>query len=124
MKYVVRCFNCDKIFVVDRAETGADIICPECGSANSIKNVEQRIEDAPAKKEEADPDLATIKSFNIHSHPIDTEESSFEKFVRKNKEEETWLDLFVDGSSAKTVLAIFAFLLMIVIWLIIGKDIY
>ena len=124
MKYVVRCFNCDKIFVVDRAETGADIICPECGSANSIKNVEQRIEDATAKRKEEDPDLATIKSFNIHSHPIDTEESSFEKFVRKNKEEETWLDLFVDGSSAKTVLAIFAFLLMIVIWFIIGKDIY
>ena len=33
MKYVVRCFCCDKIFVMDRAETGADIICPDCGSA-------------------------------------------------------------------------------------------
>ena len=124
MKYVVRCFNCDKIFVVDRAETGADIICPDCGSANSIKNVEQRIEDVPAKNEEVDPDLATIRSFSIHSHPIDTEESRFEKFVRKNKEQETLLDLFVDGSPMKTVLAIVAFLLMIVIWIIVGKDLY
>ena len=71
-----------------------------------------------------DPDLATIKSFSIHSHPIDTEESRFEKFVRKNKEQETLLDLFVDGSLAKTILAIVTFLLMIVIWIIVGKDLY
>ena len=124
MKYVVRCFCCDKIFVVDRAGNGTDIICPDCGSANSIKNVEQRIEDAPVKHEEVDPDLATIKSFNIHSHPIDTEESRFEKFVRKNKEQETLLDLFVDASPMKTVLAIVGLLFMIVIWIIVGKDIY
>ena len=68
--------------------------------------------------------MATIRSFSIHSHPIDTEESRFEKFVRKNKEQETLLDLFVDGSPMKTALAIVTFLLMIVIWIIVGKDLY
>ena len=45
MIYVVKCFYCEHEFKVKRGETGADMMCPECGKANSIRDVIKRIED-------------------------------------------------------------------------------
>ena len=87
MKYVVRCFYCDKVFVVDRDETGADIICPECEKANSIKDVVERIEDTPAKKKEVDSDIAAIKAFDMAQHPV---VDDYWERERRRREHEFW----------------------------------
>ncbi len=66
MIYVVKCFYCEEEFRVKRGETGADIMCPACGKANSIRNVIERIEEE--KKE--DLDLQTIKGFDMTLNPV------------------------------------------------------
>ena len=84
MKYVVRCFYCDKVFVVDRDETGADMMCPHCGTANNIRDVIERIEDEPRK---VDSDMQAIKGFDMAENPVDEAVGwiSEEKRRRKNR---------------------------------------
>lgn len=99
MKYVVRCFYCEKIFVVDRDANGADYICPQCGEANNIKDVVERIEDPPTKKKEADKDIETIKAFDMAQHPVINDGSCDEKkefkFFKWGEEPDRPEDVFI-----------------------------
>lgn len=72
MKHIVKCFCCDKEFEVKREENGAEIICPECGATNNIRDVIERIEEEKA----IDPDLQTIKDFDMSKHPVITDETT------------------------------------------------
>ena len=83
MIYVVKCFYCEHEFKVKRGETGADMMCPECGKANSIRDVIERIED----EKTVDPDLQAIKDFDISEHPLLNElsEEEYMKFALENK---------------------------------------
>ncbi|MBR6664311.1 MAG: hypothetical protein IKL22_01165 [Lachnospiraceae bacterium] len=66
MIYVVKCYSCEQEFQVKRGETGADMICPECGTANNIRDVIERIEE----KKEVDTELEAIKRFDMSMHPV------------------------------------------------------
>lgn len=66
MIYVVKCYSCEHEFRVKRGETGADMMCPECGTANNIRDVIERIEE----KKGIDPDVAAIKDFDMSEHPV------------------------------------------------------
>ena len=83
MIYVVKCYNCEQEFRVKRGETGADMICPECGAINNIRDVIERIED----EKTIDPDLQAIKDFDISEHPLlnDLSEEERMKFALENK---------------------------------------
>ena len=83
MKHIVKCFCCDKEFEVKRGETGADMICPECGTANNIRDIIERIED----EKNIGPDLQAIKNFEISEHPLLNElsEEEYMKFALENK---------------------------------------
>lgn len=72
MKYIVKCFHCEKNFEVKREENGADFICPDCGKVNNIRDVIERIEE----EKTIDPDLQAIKDFDISEHPVITDETS------------------------------------------------
>ena len=107
MIYVVKCFYCEHEFKVKRGETGADMMCPKCGKANSIRDVIKRIED----KKTVDPDLQAIKDFDISKHPVINDET-----YRRHDEFGlfdliTWLE---NASAGQT-----AFFLIIVILLIL-----
>ena len=109
MIYVVKCFYCEHEFKIKRGETGADMMCPECGKANSIRDVIRRIED----KKTVDPDLQAIKGFDISEHPLLIELSEEErmKFALENK-------------AVRIVLGIILFIIIAVIvffWYIIYK---
>ena len=67
MIYVVKCYSCEQEFQVKRGETGADMICPECGTANNIRDVIERIEDEVQK---VDSDMEAIKKFDMAMHPV------------------------------------------------------
>lgn len=111
MKYVVRCFYCDKVFVVDRDKTGADIICPECGKVNNIKDVVERIEDTPTKEKEVDKDIEAIKAFDMAQHPVINDETY------RRRDEFSLFDLIAwleNASAGQTT-----FILIIVILLIL-----
>lgn len=71
MKYIVKCFHCEKNFEVKREENGADFICPDCGKVNNIRDVIERIEE----EKTIDPDLQTIKDFDMSKHPVITDET-------------------------------------------------
>jgi len=71
MIYVVKCYSCEQEFQVKRGETGADMICPECGATNNIRDVIERIEE----EKTIDPDLQTIKDFDMSKHPVITDET-------------------------------------------------
>ena len=83
MIYVVKCYSCEQEFKVKRGETGADMICPECGAVNNIRDVIERIEEEKA----IDPDLQAIKDFDISEHPLLNElsEEEYMKFALENK---------------------------------------
>lgn len=68
MIYVVKCYSCEHEFQVKRGETGADMMCPECGTANNIRDVIERIED---EKSKVDADIQAIKGFDMEQHPVD-----------------------------------------------------
>ena len=72
MIYVVKCYSCEQEFQVKRGETGADMICPECGTANNIRDVIERIEE----EKTIDPDLQAIKDFDMSKHPVITDETT------------------------------------------------
>ncbi len=72
MKYIVKCFHCEKNFEVKREENGADFICPDCGKVNNIRDVIERIEEEKA----IDPDLQAIKDFDMSKHPVITDETT------------------------------------------------
>ena len=67
MIYVVKCYSCEQEFQVKRGETGADMICPECGAVNNIRDVIERIEDDVKK---VDSDMEAIKKFDMSMHPV------------------------------------------------------
>lgn len=113
MKYVVRCFYCDKVFVVDRDETGADIICPECGKANNIKDVVERIEDTPAKEKEKDPDIEAIKAFDMAAHPVINDET-----YNRRRNETDIIDWLENASTSQVVGGLIIVLLFIIVCLI------
>ena len=71
MIYVVKCYSCEHEFQVKRGETGADMICPECGTANNIRDVIERIEE----EKTIDPDLQAIKDFDMSEHPVINDET-------------------------------------------------
>ena len=83
MKYIVKCYSCEQEFQVKRGETGADMICPECGTANNIRDIIERIEE----EKPIDPDLQAIKDFDISEHPllIELSEEEYMKFALENK---------------------------------------
>ncbi len=84
MIYVVKCYNCEHEFKVKRGETGADMICPECGTANNIRDVIERIEDEPKK---VDSDMQSIKDFDIDMHPV----ASVDWYdIERRKEKNRW----------------------------------
>ena len=112
MKYVVRCFYCDKVFVVDRDETGADIICPECGEANNIKDVVERIEDTPAKKQEVDTDIEAIKAFDMAQHPVINDETY------NNRNDEFDLFRWLENASAEQVICVLIVVILAIVWFI------
>ena len=62
MIYVVKCFYCEHEFKVKRGETGADMMCPHCGTTNNIRDVIERIEDESGK---VDYDMQAIKNFEF-----------------------------------------------------------
>ncbi|MBR4085628.1 MAG: hypothetical protein IKK33_15245 [Lachnospiraceae bacterium] len=43
------------------------MMCPECGTANNIRDVIERIEDEPRK---VDSDMQAIKGFDMDEHPV------------------------------------------------------
>jgi len=109
MIYVVKCYSCEHEFQVKRGETGADMICPECGAINNIRDVIERIED----EKTIDPDLQAIKDFDISEHPLlnDLSEEERMKFALENK-------------AVRIVLGIILFIIIAVIvffWYIIYK---
>lgn len=108
MIYVVKCFYCEHEFKVKRGETGADMMCPECGKANSIRDVIERIED----EKTVDPDLQAIKDFDISEHPLLIDLS-----------EEERLKLALENKAVRIVLGIILFIILAVI-LFFGYIIY
>lgn len=84
MIYVVKCYSCEHEFKIKRGETGADMMCPHCGTANNIRDVIERIEDEPGK---VDPDMQAIKNFDMAENPVDEAVGwiSEEKRRRKNR---------------------------------------
>lgn len=83
MIYVVKCYSCEQEFQVKRGETGADMICPECGTANSIRDVIERIEE----KKKVDSDLETIKRFDMAMHPV---VDDYWERERRRREQQFW----------------------------------
>lgn len=108
MIYVVKCFYCEHEFKVKRGETRADMMCPECGKANSIRDVIERIED----EKTVDPDLQAIKDFDISEHPLLIDLS-----------EEERLKLALENKAVRIVLGIILFIILAVI-LFFGYIIY
>ena len=100
MKYIVKCFHCEKNFEVKREENGADFICPDCGKVNNIRDVIERIEE----EKPIDPDLQAIKDFDISEHPLLNElnEEEYMKFALENK-------------AVRIVLGIILFIIIVVI---------
>lgn len=83
MIYVVKCYNCEQEFKVKRGETGADMMCPECGKANNIKDVIERIEE----KKKVDSDLESIKGFDMSMHPV---VDDYWERERRRREHQFW----------------------------------
>ena len=100
MIYVVKCYSCEHEFQVKRGETGADMICPECGATNNIRDVIERIED----EKTIDPDLQAIKDFDMSEHPLLNELS-----------EEERMKLALENKAVRIVLGIILFIIMAVI---------
>jgi len=110
MIYVVKCFYCEHEFKVKRGETGADMMCPECGKANSIRDVIERIED----EKTVDPDLQAIKDFDISKHPVINDETISEYRER---------ELLAVLEEMKPLLTVLAVILVIVLSLIFTSEI-
>ena len=102
MIYVVKCFYCEHEYQVKRGETGADMICPECGKANNIKDVIERIEE----KKTVDPDLAAIKGFDMSMNPV---ADDYWDERKRRREREFWGKL-IGGAVIFVALAILSFL--------------
>lgn len=114
MIYVVKCYNCEHEFKVKRGETGADMICPECGTANNIRDVIERIEDA---SEKVDPDVQAIKSFDIEQHPVIYDWSEETRGRRyRNK---TSLFEFLENASPGEITSSFIVIVLCIIALIL-----
>ncbi len=112
MIYVVKCFYCEHEFKVKRGETGADMMCPECGKANSIRDVIERIED----EKTVDPDLQAIKDFDISEHPLINDLS-----------EEERIKLALQYKAVRIILGIILFIIIAVIvffWYLLDKVQY
>ena len=115
MIYVVKCYSCEHEFQVKRGETGADMICPECGTANNIRDVVEGIEDA---SEKVDPDVQAIKSFDIEKHPVIGEWD--EGTNRRYRDEESLFE-FLENASPGEIAGKFLLFLLLIILIILGK---
>ncbi len=116
MIYVVKCYNCEQEFKVKRGETGADMICPHCGTSNSIRDVIGRIEDA---SEKVDPDVQAIKSFDIEQHPVVYDWSEETRSRRyRNK---TSLFEFLENASPGEITSSFIVIVLFIIVIILGE---
>ena len=102
MIYVVKCYYCEHEFRVKRGETGADMMCPECGKANSIRDVIERIEE----KKKVDSDLAAIKGFDMSMNPV---VDDYWERQKRRREQEFWGKL-IGGAVIFVALAILSFL--------------
>lgn len=80
MKYVIKCSYCGHSYIVDAKEDEKDFQCETCGGQNSIEDVVERIEEPViiekevikkvVVKEKPDPDLQTIKNFDISKYEV------------------------------------------------------
>ena len=114
MIYVVKCYSCEHEFKVKRGETGADMICPECGTANNIRDVVERIEDA---SEKVDSDVQAIKSFDIEQHPV-VDDWSGETRSRRYRNK-TSLFEFLENASPGEITSSFIVIVLCIIGLIL-----
>ena len=103
MIYVVKCFYCEHEFKVKRGETGADIMCPECGHANSIKDVIERIDD---EKKKVDSDMSAIMDFDMSKNHV-PEESYWEH--RRRWDSYSLVALYVFGILLGVAFVIYSF---------------
>jgi predicted RNA-binding Zn-ribbon protein involved in translation (DUF1610 family) len=115
MIYVVKCYYCEHEFRVKRGETGADMMCPECGKANNIRDVIERIEE----EKTVDPDLQAIKDFDISKHPVINDETclSWEERIK----------LALEYKAVRIILGIILFIIIAVIvffWYLLDKVQY
>ena len=113
MIYVVKCYSCEHEFQVKRGETGADMICPECGATNNIRDVIERIED----EKTIDPDLQAIKSFDIEQHPV-VDDWSGETRSRRYRNK-TSLFEFLENASPGEITSSFIVIVLCIIALIL-----
>lgn len=115
MIYVVKCYSCEHEFKVKRGETGADMICPECGTTNNIRDVIERIEDDSKK---VDPDVQAIKSFDIEKHPVIDEWD--EGTNRRYRDEESLFE-FLENASLGEIAGKFLLFLLLIIVIMLGE---
>ena len=108
MIYVVKCYYCEHEFRVKRGETGADMMCPECGKANSIRDVVERIEDASAKKK-VDSDIAEIKAFDMAQHPVINDETYYHR-----KDETDFFERMENASTSQVIIYVVVVTLVII----------
>lgn len=84
MKYVVKCRYCDHSFIV--TDEDIDFQCGNCGGQNTIEDVSERIDEPVIIEKEkpvylregVDPELQTIKNFDMSFHPVDEKEWGYE----------------------------------------------
>lgn len=79
------------------------MMCPECGKANNIRDVIERIEE----EKTVDPDLQAIKDFDISKHPVINDETCL------SWEERVWFAL--ENKVVRRVLGVILFIILAVI---------
>ena len=86
------------------------MMCPECGKANNIRDVIERIEE----EKTVDPDLQAIKDFDISKHPVINDETISEYRER---------EFFAVLDEMKPLLTILAVILVIILSIIFTIEI-
>ena len=91
------------------------MMCPECGKANNIRDVIERIEE----EKTVDPDLQAIKDFDISKHPVINDETclSWEERIK----------LALEYKAVRIILGIILFIIIAVIvffWYLLDKVQY
>lgn len=114
MIYVVKCYSCEQEFKVKRGETGADMICPECGTVNSIRDVIERIEDEVQK---VDSDMEAIKKFDMAMHPV-VDDWSGETRSRRYRNKSSLFE-FLENASPGEITSSFIVIVLCIIALIL-----
>ncbi len=83
MKYMVKCAFCNRTYVVDAENKGAQLTCTACGGQNTNKDIVEEIPPdikiMPGGTREPDP-IATIRSFQAAYHPVDEDPFAIDQY--------------------------------------------